>query len=79
MNLLLETERLVLRQFTVADVDDLVELDSDPEVMLTPRMPSWGADIPRVVARSDRGDRARRRGVRIDQVGLAADVETADG
>ena len=28
----LETDRLVLRQFTVADVDNLVELDSDPEV-----------------------------------------------
>jgi len=30
----LETDRLVLRQFTAADVDDLVELDSDPAVML---------------------------------------------
>jgi RimJ/RimL family protein N-acetyltransferase len=29
----LETERLVLRRFTVADADLLVELDSDPEVM----------------------------------------------
>lgn len=29
----LTTERLVLRQFTPADVDILVELDSDPEVM----------------------------------------------
>jgi RimJ/RimL family protein N-acetyltransferase len=29
----LETERLTLRQFTAADVDLLVELDSDPEVM----------------------------------------------
>jgi RimJ/RimL family protein N-acetyltransferase len=29
----LETERLVLRRFTVEDVDLLVELDSDPEVM----------------------------------------------
>lgn len=33
MNPLVETERLVLRQFTAADVDDLVELDADPEVM----------------------------------------------
>jgi RimJ/RimL family protein N-acetyltransferase len=30
---LLETERLTLRQFTPDDVDNLVELDSDPEVM----------------------------------------------
>ena len=33
MDVLLETERLVLRRFTAADVDNLVELDSDPEVM----------------------------------------------
>jgi len=29
----LETQRLVLRQFTMADVDNLVSLDADPEVM----------------------------------------------
>lgn len=29
----LETQRLILRQFTSSDVDHLVELDSDPEVM----------------------------------------------
>ena len=33
MVVFLETERLVLRRFTEADVDNLVELDSDPEVM----------------------------------------------
>ena len=33
MCVFLETERLVLRRFTVEDVDLLVELDSDPEVM----------------------------------------------
>lgn len=33
MQIFLETERLVLRQFTESDVDNLVELDSDPEVM----------------------------------------------
>jgi RimJ/RimL family protein N-acetyltransferase len=33
VKILLETERLVLRQFTADDVDNLVELDSDPEVM----------------------------------------------
>ena len=30
---LLETERLVLRQFTMSDVDNLVDLDADPDVM----------------------------------------------
>lgn len=33
MNVFLETERLILREFTVDDVDVLVELDSDPEVV----------------------------------------------
>jgi RimJ/RimL family protein N-acetyltransferase len=33
MQIFLETERLVLRQFTEDDVDNLVELDSDPDVM----------------------------------------------
>ena len=33
MQVFLETERLVLRQFTQDDVDNLVELDSDPAVM----------------------------------------------
>jgi RimJ/RimL family protein N-acetyltransferase len=33
MRVVVETERLLLRQFTPDDVDVLVELDSDPEVM----------------------------------------------
>ena len=33
MDVFLETERLVLRRFTTDDVDNLVELDSDPDVM----------------------------------------------
>lgn len=33
MDVFLETDRLVLRRFTAADVDNLFELDSDPEVM----------------------------------------------
>ena len=33
MRVFLETDRLVLRRFTAADVDNLVELDGDPEVM----------------------------------------------
>ena len=34
MDVFLETERLRLRRFTTDDVENLVELDSDPEVML---------------------------------------------
>jgi RimJ/RimL family protein N-acetyltransferase len=33
VQIFLETERLVLRRFTEDDVDNLVQLDSDPEVM----------------------------------------------
>lgn len=33
MEVFLETERLILRRFTPADLDNLVELDSDPAVM----------------------------------------------
>lgn len=44
MNAFLETERLVLRQFTAADADLLVELDSDPEVM---RYLTGGKPTPR--------------------------------
>lgn len=43
---LLETTRLRLRQFTVADVERLVELDSDPEVM---RYITYGEPTPREV------------------------------
>ena len=33
MQVFLETQRLVLRRFTMADADDLVRLDADPDVM----------------------------------------------
>ena len=33
MHVVLDTERLLLRRFTGDDVDELVELDADPEVM----------------------------------------------
>jgi RimJ/RimL family protein N-acetyltransferase len=33
MQVFCETQRLVLRRFTMADVDNLVSLDADPEVM----------------------------------------------
>ena len=44
--ILLETQRLRLRQFTPDDVDRLVELDSDPLVM---RYITFGAPTPREV------------------------------
>ena len=44
MHVFLETERLILRRFTADDVDNLVELDSDPAVM---RYISGGPATPR--------------------------------
>ena len=50
MQVFLETERMVLRRFTVADVDHLVDLDSDPEVM---RFLTGGRPTPREVVQHD--------------------------
>jgi RimJ/RimL family protein N-acetyltransferase len=46
----LETRRLVLRRFTMEDVDLVVELDSDPEVM---RYISGGVPTPREEIETD--------------------------
>jgi RimJ/RimL family protein N-acetyltransferase len=53
MEVFLETERLVLRRLTMADVDNLVELDGDPDVMHfitggrpTPRDEIVNEDLP---------------------------------
>jgi RimJ/RimL family protein N-acetyltransferase len=44
MHVVVETERLILRQFTADDVDNLVELDGDPDVM---RYLTGGRTTPR--------------------------------
>lgn len=61
MELYLETERLYLRRFTPEDVDNLVELDSDPEVMRyltggkpTPRPQVEQEILPRILGDYDR-------------------------
>lgn len=46
----LESDRLVLRQFTREDVDNVFELDSDPEVM---RYITGGKPTPREVVRDE--------------------------
>ena len=46
MQVFVETERLVLRRFTEADVDNLFDLDNDPEVM---RFLTGGKPTPRDV------------------------------
>lgn len=50
MQVFLETERLLLRQFTEDDVDNLVELDSDPDVM---RYINGGIPTPRAEIEDD--------------------------
>jgi RimJ/RimL family protein N-acetyltransferase len=50
MQIFLETERLVLRQFTDGDVDNLVELDGDPDVM---RFINGGRPTPRGAIEGD--------------------------
>ena len=50
MKIFLETERLWLRQFTEDDVDNLVDLDSDPDVM---RYINGGRPTPRDEIRND--------------------------
>jgi RimJ/RimL family protein N-acetyltransferase len=59
VDIFLRTERLVLRRFTEADVDNLVELDSDPGVMRfltgapTPREVIEAETLPGFLAASD--------------------------
>jgi RimJ/RimL family protein N-acetyltransferase len=50
MHVLLETERLILRRFTAADLDHLFALDNDPQVM---RYINGGEPTPREVVESD--------------------------
>jgi len=60
----LETDRLLLRRFTVDDLDDLVALDSDPAVMRyltdgipTPREEIETDHLPTFLSYYERGDR----------------------
>jgi RimJ/RimL family protein N-acetyltransferase len=50
MHVFLETDRLILRRFTSADVDRLIDLDGDPAVM---RFITGGEPTPRETVRDD--------------------------
>lgn len=50
VNVFLKTDRLVLRRLTEQDVDNLVDLDADPEVM---RYLTGGKSTPRAVVRDE--------------------------
>jgi RimJ/RimL family protein N-acetyltransferase len=76
MQVFLETERLVLRRFTPADVDHLVDLDGDPEVM---RYLTGGAPTPRAEIERDILPRWLGYYERFAGYGFWAAVEKASG
>src|SRR6202521_4082986 len=72
----LETDRLVLRRFTEADADLLVELDSDPEVM---RFITGGRTTPREEIENDFLPAFLSYYQRFDGYGFWAAIEKASG
>lgn len=76
MEVFLETERLVLRRLTEADVDNLVELDSDPRVM---RFITGGEATPREVVESKTLPALLREYERCGGMGRWAAIERSTG
>lgn len=76
MEIYLETDRLLLRSFTEADADHLVELDSDPEVM---RYLSGGRPTPPEKIREEILPRILAYNSRTDGFGRWVTVEKATG
>ena len=76
MKVYLKTPRLILREFTKADIDNLVDLDSDPKVTLyinggkpTPRSYVAEQVIPRIMQYYDN----------LDGLGIWAAIERTSG
>lgn len=76
MQVFLETDRLVLRRFTVDDVDNLYDLDGDPAVM---RFLNGGTPTPRDVIQYDILPRFLRYYERFAGYGFWAAVEKSSG
>ncbi len=76
MQVFLETERLVLRQFTEADLENLVALDSDPDVM---RFLSGGTPTPRDVIQNEMLPRLLHYYEQYDGYGFWAAIEKSTG
>ena len=76
MYVYLETDRLILRRFTEADVDHLVALDGDPEVM---RYVTGGIPTPRDVIENEILPHWLRYYARGDRYGFWAAIEKATG
>lgn len=76
MAIFLETERLILRRFTEADADNLVDLDSDPEVL---RYINGGVPTPRDVIQQEILPRFLRYYERYEGYGFWAAIEKTSG
>ena len=76
MEIYLETERLRLRRLTTEDVDNLFDLDSDPEVM---RYLSGGAATPRDVIQTRILPGFLRASERFAGFGVFAAIEKSSG
>src|SRR5579859_4381738 len=72
----LETERLILRQFTASDLDNLVDLDADPDVM---RYINDGKPTPRDVIQNSALPRFLQYYERFDGFGSWAAIEKSSG
>ena len=76
MRVFLGTERLLLRRFTESDVDNLHDLDGDPEVM---RFVNGGRPVPRDVIRDQTLPRFFRAYERFEGFGVWAAIERWTG
>jgi RimJ/RimL family protein N-acetyltransferase len=72
MRVFLETERLLLRQFTESDVDNLHDLNGDPEVL---RFLNGGKPTPRDVIRNETLPRFLHSYERFEGFGVWAAIE----
>jgi RimJ/RimL family protein N-acetyltransferase len=75
MRVFLETERLVLRRFTEADADNLLDLHGDPDVMRF----ITGKPTPRGVIRDETLPRFLRYYERFEGLGYWAAIEKSTG
>lgn len=76
MQVFLETDRLLLRRFTETDEDNLVNLDSNPEVML---YITGGKPTPRDVVKNEILPRFLRYYGRFEVLGFWAAIEKSTG
>lgn len=76
VHIFLETDRLILRRFTESDVDNLVELDGDPEVL---RYINGGTATPRAVIQDEILPRFLHYYDRYDGFGYWAAIERSTG